>query len=271
MKYALTYQQDLGVPMVLKAELKRIYKEINYYYTYTMKKTGYILLLVCILTIFSVSAQQQSLGVFKQNECVSLLQTCADCDYVNLTSVVYPNSTLALTGNHEMTKDSFTYNYTYCDTAATGTYVYCVLGNPSNTLTSECVDFQINDRGMAVNDNTTNIAIIVTLLVIIVLGAFMTFYLDNALKFAFFLGTSLTTVFLMNLIANIAADSGASLTVVNLLWFGYNIGLYIFYALVLYVLIKLTVELKIRKNPPPTTGSPLRAARETRMKRQGRY
>jgi hypothetical protein len=102
------------------------------------------------------------------------------------------------------------------------------------------------------------------------LGAFFTFYLDAGLKFPFFLGTVLATVFTLNVVSNIASNAGASENVVNLLWLGYRIGLYLFYALFLYVLIKLTTELKIRKNPVPTMGSPLKQARERRLIKQGR-
>ena len=211
-------------------------------------------------------------GAYKQNECINLIQHCSNCTYVNLTSVIYPDTTFLLEDEKEMTKRGTVYNYSVCNTTMIGTYIYCTKGNPGgNNDVVQCVDFEVNDRGVAIKDNTTNIAIIITLIIIILLGGFFTFYLDNALKFAFFLGTVLMVVFSLNVISNIASSAGASLAVVNLLWLGYKIGLYLFYALFLYVLIKLTMELKIRKNPVPTMGSPLKQARENRLKRQGRW
>jgi len=217
-----------------------------------------------------VLAEQKSLGIFKKGECIQLIENCADCSYVNLTSIVFPNSTFLFVGNTEMTKADTVYNYTMCNTNVTGDYMYCVKGDPEGIVMVDCVSFEINDRGVGIRDNTSNIAIIIVLLVIILLGSFFTYYMESGLKFAFFLGTVLTTVFTMNLIANIAADSGASLNVVNLLWFGYSTGLYIFWGLFLFVLYKLTVGLKIQKNPPPTMGSPLKIKRQERLKRQGR-
>jgi hypothetical protein len=235
-----------------------------------MKLKIYILFILFILLVSTVLASQSLPGAYKQNTCINLLQHCANCSYVNLTSVIYPDSTFLLQGNFEMTKQDTVYNYTVCNTSQIGSYIYCVKGDPSGSLVTQCVDFEVNDRGVAVNDNTTNIAIIITLIIVILLGAFFTFYLDSGLKFPFFLGTVLATVFTLNVVSNIASNAGASENVVNLLWLGYRIGLYLFYALFLYVLIKLTTELKIRKNPVPTMGSPLKQARERRLIKQGR-
>ena len=91
--------------------------------------------------------------------------------------------------------------------------------------------------------------------------------LDNGLKFAFFLGTVLTVIFTLNVVAQIASAAGVTTTVVNLLWFAYRLGLYMFWGLLLYVLVKLTTELQIRKNPPPKMGSPMQMARQRREAR----
>jgi len=231
----------------------------------------FIFLIVAISIVPLSFAAQSNLGVFKQNTCINLLENCADCTYLNLTSVIYPDSTFLLNENSEMTQTGSVYNYSICNTTQIGNYIYCVIGDPSGVIKTDCVNFEVNDRGVAIKDNTTNIAIIGVLIMIILLGAFFTFYLDNNLKFAFFLGTILATVFSLNLISNVASTAGASQTIVDLLFFGYRIGLYIFWALFLYVLFKLTMELRVRDNRVPTQGSPLKMARENRLKRQGRW
>ena len=237
-----------------------------------MKKIfAFLILILCILSI-SVVAEQESLGTVKQGECIRLYQTCGSCSWINITSVISPINKTVLISNKEMTtSNSFEFNYSFCDTNSSGEYIVNLVGDVDGIATPVSYNFEVNDRGVPIRDNTTNIAIIITLLVFIIVGSFLTYYLEDALKLTFFLGTGLLAVFSLNILSNIAFDAGASMVVVNLLWFSYKIGLYIFWALFLVVLVKLTMELKIRKTKIPKTGSPLQNARENRLKRQGRW
>lgn len=236
-----------------------------------MNNKLYFITILMFLLIPIVMGSQTNLGIFKQNTCINLQESCADCTYVNLTSVSYPNSTYLLSGNVEMTGTSGSYNYTICNTTAIGNYIYCVKGDPGGVEVSECVNFEVNDRGVGIRDNSTNLAIIITMLVLVGIGIFLTIYFDNFLRLPFFLGTTILVVYSLNLLSNIASDAGASLVVVNLLWFGYKIGIYLFWALCLYVLVKLTMELRIQNNPAPMSDSPLKQKRSERLKRQGRW
>ena len=232
---------------------------------------GIIYILIAILLIIPVFAEQTSLGITKQEDCVRIYQTCGNCTYITILSVLSPiNKSVLLNNTNMTTNNNYEYYYDFCNTTVNGNYIVNLLGDVDGIATPVSYDFDVNDRGVIVRDNTTNIAIIIVLLVLILLGSFLTFYLDEGLKLPFFLGTVLTAVFAMNVVSNIASDSGASQVIVSLLWFGYRVGLYMFWGLLLYVLIKLTTELKIRKNPPPTMGSPLKAARQDRLQRQGR-
>jgi hypothetical protein len=78
------------------------------------------LFLAILLILPIVSAE--SIGTFKQGECMSLIQTCGDCTYVNISNVMFPNSEIAL-GEVEMEKSGTFYNYTFCDTNFTGQYI----------------------------------------------------------------------------------------------------------------------------------------------------
>jgi succinate dehydrogenase hydrophobic anchor subunit len=91
-------------------------------------------------------ASAATLGTFEQNNCIQLKQTCANCTFVNVTSVVYPNSTEAL-GNVLMTKQGSEYNYTFCNTTLLGEYTYNTLGNPDGVFVVEPVTFQITPNG----------------------------------------------------------------------------------------------------------------------------
>lgn len=67
----------------------------------------------------SVSA---NLGTFKQNDCV-IIKTILNVSYVNISSLSYPNSSIALT-NEPMTKTGYTFNYSFCNTSDIGIYLY---------------------------------------------------------------------------------------------------------------------------------------------------
>jgi hypothetical protein len=125
------------------------------------------LLLILIMSMFLlslVSAQQGTLGTFKQNECIDLIQTCADCTFNNITSVLYPNSTQAL-GQVPMTQTGTQFNYSFCSTSVPGTYIINGLGNPGTINTIWVYDLVITPSGNAFNDSSaTTTAIILALM-----------------------------------------------------------------------------------------------------------
>lgn len=112
------------------------------------------------------------------------------------------------------------------------------------------------------------LAIILVFSCFILLSAFLTFYLEKELKLVFLLVTFLLCCVVLNLLSVLAGDGGASAGVVNLLWFVYKMSLYAFWIMFFYVLVKLLMGLKLRKNPPPDLGSPLKAWRHNRKERK---
>lgn len=89
---------------------------------------------------------QQTLGTFKQSECITLKQTCANCSFVNVTSVLYPNSSQAI-GQVAMTKSVTEYNATFCLTSALGQYTVNGKGDPDGILEIFVYDFYITESG----------------------------------------------------------------------------------------------------------------------------
>ena len=63
-----------------------------------------------------------NLGTFKQGDCVNI-RTIMNTTWVNISTVNYPNSTLAIS-NKPTSKVGQTFNYTYCNTSMIGTYIY---------------------------------------------------------------------------------------------------------------------------------------------------
>ena len=107
------------------------------------------LLLLLILGIFLISfaSADVSIGTVKQGDSIQLTQTCSNCTYVNLTSVLYPNNNYALLGQYEMTKTDENFNYTWTNTSALGEYIYTTCGDLNGINTCQSVGFEVTGTG----------------------------------------------------------------------------------------------------------------------------
>lgn len=104
------------------------------------------------------SATEGDIGTFKKNECVSLLQNCANCTYVNFTSVRYPNSTIAAT-NLSSTQTGSVYNYSFCSTQALGQYIVNGVGDIDGKPTVFAYTFDVTPTGNKETSNPISLAI----------------------------------------------------------------------------------------------------------------
>jgi len=139
-------------------------------------------LLIGILFINLISSEQTTLGVFKQNTCVELIQICADCSFVNITSVRYPNSTLALATMIKMTKTGTEYNYSFCNTSFVGKYIVNGFGDVDGTNTIFNYDFEITPSGVSltVAQGGISIGILISIVVLMFFFGFLSFkFLEN--------------------------------------------------------------------------------------------
>lgn len=114
-----------------------------------MKYLKLFILMLFLITISLnfVSAETQTLGTFKLNDCVELKQTCANCTYVNVSSVVYPNSTIALMDFALIKRSSTEFNETYCNTSVLGQYIVNGYADPDGVGTLFAYDFFITPTG----------------------------------------------------------------------------------------------------------------------------
>jgi len=138
-----------------------------------MKKL-YLMMFVFLFIFPMVSAEVQTLGTFKQNTCVNLIQTCSNCSYSNISSVIAPNSA-SLLGQVVMTKISNVYNYSFCSTSQIGSYIVNGISDVDGSQVVWAYDFQITPSGSNNNPNFYYIIFIASLGVVI-LG----FVLKNA-------------------------------------------------------------------------------------------
>lgn len=115
-----------------------------------MKYKFFVMFIFIIFLIGLVSSESNSLGIFKQNNCISLRQIC-NCTYVNISSVTYPDSTQAL-NMVSMTKLRTEFNYTFCNTTQLGTYTVNGFGDDSGEQSIFIYDFEITPSGTIVSD-----------------------------------------------------------------------------------------------------------------------
>lgn len=106
----------------------------------------FALLLVVFMTPLVLS-EIQTLGTFKQYTCVHLKQTCANCTFVNVTSVNVDATSTQVSSHVPMTKIGTEYNSTFCNTTYIGKYIVNLLGDPDGTYTVVAYDFSITPTG----------------------------------------------------------------------------------------------------------------------------
>ncbi len=171
-----------------------------------MKKQIIILMLVCLL-IPIINAEIMTIGTFKQNECINLVQTCSNCTYNNISSVLYPNSTNAL-NQVSMIKTGTSYSYNFCNTSVIGNYIVNGFGDVDGVITVWAYDFDVTTTGQEL-DTSKSIIMIAGLILLLIVGLVI-FY------FGYNIGNVTIKVFSIGLSVLIIIFSiGYALTVLN--------------------------------------------------------
>ena len=178
------------------------------------------ILLTIILGIFLISlasAEVQTLGTFKRFECISLTQTCDNCTYVNISSVAYPDSSVALSEN-VMTKDNTFYNYTFCNTSQLGDYIVSGFGDLDGDQTTWNYDLKITETGIkdkSILDNALIILLIALGIIFLTIGIKTgTVWLGFMSAVMFLLGGLYMTIYGLNDIANMYTQ-GIGITIIG--------------------------------------------------------
>ena len=115
-----------------------------------------LLLLMGMFLISFVSAQESSLGVFKLNEQIELIQICSNdtslCDACNISSVKYPNSSI-LISNVAMTERTSDFNYTLdsSNISVSGTYLVNGFCTTSSQVSVWSYTFDVNYLGKEIS------------------------------------------------------------------------------------------------------------------------
>jgi hypothetical protein len=125
-----------------------------------MKSNFIFLILGMIFLMGIVSASIANLGTFKEGSSVQLLQNC-NCTFNNITSIVYPNSTMIYETISMTTSDNMNYYYYWNDTSQIGIYTLNGIGNDGGTQSNWQYQFTITPNGDILTTQNSIIYIII--------------------------------------------------------------------------------------------------------------
>lgn len=113
------------------------------------------------LGLFLISLTSASPGIYKQGQDINLIQTCADCTTMTLTSVVGPDGVI-LVSNKTMEASGSTYNYTLDkgNTTQLGTYRVNGIGNPAGVSQVWSYSFSVTYTGDTLKETSPTLYII---------------------------------------------------------------------------------------------------------------
>ena len=208
-----------------------------------------------------VVAIETTIGTKKLDDCIDLIQTCADCSYVNFTSYTRPNGTRIIIEAAGV-KDAVSFTYNNCNiTDKIGTWIIDGHGDVSGTDTVFSYTYEVTTTGNPTPDGMPMFQMGV-LIIIFATSCFL-LYLSTSMEAVgfkiFFLLTSL--VFLMATMISaymISADGNvAAATNTTTLALVTVLGVILF-IIFIYILIVQTIKaldlFKINKGLKMTPG-----------------
>jgi len=203
------------------------------------KKLNVLLIISIIIIVPFISSSQPSLGNFKKGGCINLLQTCDDCTYNNISSVVYPNSSLTSL-NVAMTRVDTLYNYTFCFTDAIGEYTVNGFGNNDGVKEVWIYDFTISSSGDKVTTSQSILLLAQFGVVALFFGLGRVFSREKwKVKMFFDLTALLMGVILLNSIRIVSSQANSLNTMGEL---GLILGMVILLFAFLYMFIHALIE-----------------------------
>jgi len=137
-----------------------------------MKKT--IIFFLFAIFFLQFANAQESLGTFKLGSNINLIQNCANSSYSYISSLLYPDSSFAISSQASMTKNVDNYNYTFNKTNFNGQYLVYGQCDEYGTPTNWGYSFQITKSGYAPASDFLEVFIYI-LFIIVTLSLFTTF------------------------------------------------------------------------------------------------
>ena len=158
-----------------------------------MAKLSVIIMLLLVTFSVFVSATETTIGYKKSNDCIDLIQTCADCTYVNFTSYTMPNGTRTI-NNWAGVKSGSTFTYNNCNlTNQLGTWIIDGIGDVEGTDTVFTYTYEVTPTGNATPEGmpTFQMGLIIVIFGIACFLMYLSSQMDEVGFKIFFLVTSL--------------------------------------------------------------------------------
>ena len=112
-----------------------------------MKNKIYLMIFVSLMMIAFASA---TLGTFKQGDCVDI-KTILNTSVVTLSTLSYPNGSIAVSNQNMTHLAGMTFNYTFCSTNVSGIYIYDYFDVGGNIYVN---DFEVTYGGESLTIQT---------------------------------------------------------------------------------------------------------------------
>lgn len=209
-----------------------------------MKKL--ILLIIVALCLITTATAIDNLGYFKYGECIDLIQICSNCTYNDITSVRFPNSTIALE-NVSMQQNGVEYNYTLCNTNATGEYTVNGKGDENGIVSVWAYKFNVTPNGQEVTTGKI-LSLLIILAIILIVFIILCFAFANAqndwLKLALFGICYLALIYLFHFSSIISREYLNQATISDYLQLFVNVLWILVIPLCLYLICVIAVSSK---------------------------
>jgi len=140
-----------------------------------MNKILLVILLIMVINIPLLIAEQETLGNFKIGECINLRQSCSNCSYSNISQIIAPDSSTVLT-EVIMQKIGNDYNYTWCDADQNGEYIIVGFSNVDGIKTSWAYNLFVTPTGVLQEsffENSVLLILLALAMIIMVLAFYM--------------------------------------------------------------------------------------------------
>lgn len=145
---------------------------------YKLKKTNSIkredkimnskILFSILLSLILINFISANLGSYEQSKCVDI-KTILNTTSVTLSTLTYPNGTIPVSDITMQNIAGKTFNYTFCETDAIGTYIYDYYDSEGNVYANS---FEITPSGNSGNSNIYFFLFIIIFVYVIALIGF---------------------------------------------------------------------------------------------------
>lgn len=135
-----------------------------------MKIYNKFTLIFIFILLISFTSSLESLGIYKQGECLDVRQTCVTCSFVNI-SLTNPNSTIVLNNIGMSDQGAGVWIKEFCGTSTAGRYDVVGVGDLDGTDTGFAYFFRITATGAELTQaKAVSYIIILIISILIFLG-----------------------------------------------------------------------------------------------------